>query len=679
MLEIARNTEGRARWVVYALLLGLYISIRGYHSHEGDQAYRLPLLIHQQDAATFADDPFVRAFDTFNPHRGYLWLLDHASRPFGVPPALAGIYVLTFAITCVGLDRLARAIWPDEGTAVGFVAIALVLLALAGNIGTNHLFEPILVERLIAFALGWNSFALLAAGRPGTSWKVPGLIGLAAWIHPSLGLQLALLIATSSVVWGLFPSRSGESLRSSLSLVCLLGLALVPSQLLVAEQSGALFRGLAPEHYRLIAAFIQSPQHMIPHLWRLPQWLAFACYPLLALLTILGWGVERRAWMRADDEGVRRIPFDDRGHRERDHVRDALCWTPARVRFATIVAVNLVALAISWAAIEVLNDVRVTIFQPFRLATVARGLALVVLAGRLVSAGRERSALAWSRIGMLAFGLTSDWMLVVATAVECTYAIAARFAPRLTLAVMSAVLGGGIIILAWRDTRFGWMVLPAAAIVGGAVPIIAQRARIGWSLGRLVRLAACAWVIPICAGSLPLIPAARHALGPERTIRLVNHCRVDERPVDDIERLAVWCRTNTPVFARFIGPPGPKTFRLWSRRSLAFNQAGSPYHAKGLFDWYLRYRDHIRFESSLTDFVHLFLHARLPLELRYDDMSAREHAALARRQGASYVIRPSPRADRPFEVDGPLELIHVEGKYAVYRLRPTVVASAGTG
>ena len=56
-----------------AVLLGLYLTLRGYHSFDGDQAYRLPLLLHRQDPQLFADDPFVRAFDAFNPHRGSLF------------------------------------------------------------------------------------------------------------------------------------------------------------------------------------------------------------------------------------------------------------------------------------------------------------------------------------------------------------------------------------------------------------------------------------------------------------------------------------------------------------------------------------------------------------------------------------------------------------------------------
>ena len=56
----------------YVVLLGVYLTLRGYHSFDGDQAYRFPLLLHQQDPALYADDPFVRSFDAFNPHRGYL-------------------------------------------------------------------------------------------------------------------------------------------------------------------------------------------------------------------------------------------------------------------------------------------------------------------------------------------------------------------------------------------------------------------------------------------------------------------------------------------------------------------------------------------------------------------------------------------------------------------------------
>src|SRR4051812_30767147 len=119
-------------WAIILLILGLYLTLRGYHSRDGDQAYRLPLLLHRQDPALFADDPFVRAFDAFNPHRGYLALLDVASRPFGLSAGIFALFVTTFVATCLGLDRLARAAWPERGPDVGLVAIGLALTAKAG-------------------------------------------------------------------------------------------------------------------------------------------------------------------------------------------------------------------------------------------------------------------------------------------------------------------------------------------------------------------------------------------------------------------------------------------------------------------------------------------------------------------------------------------------------------------
>src|SRR5208283_4021230 len=99
------------RCLGYCLILGLFLTLRGYHSFDGDQAYRLPLLLHRLDPTIYADDPFVRAFD------------------------------LTFLATCRGIDDLARAVWPDRKPYVSWVAITLLLVARAGNIGTNHLFE----------------------------------------------------------------------------------------------------------------------------------------------------------------------------------------------------------------------------------------------------------------------------------------------------------------------------------------------------------------------------------------------------------------------------------------------------------------------------------------------------------------------------------------------------------
>ncbi len=151
-----------------------------------------------------------------------------------------------------------------------------------------------------------------------------------------------------------------------------------------------------------------------------------------------------------------------------------------------------------------------------------------------------------------------------------------------------------------------------------------------------------AWLMPLAAllaAAVPLDhPASRHPL-----VRgLISRCRFAAVPADDIERLALWCRDHTPQAARFIGPPGPKTFRLWSRRSLAFNRAASPYHADGLADWFARFQDHVDFHGSPAEFVRSYVNNRHGFESRYQALTDADRAALAFRQGATYVIAAAP-------------------------------------
>ena len=54
---------------------------------------------------------------------------------------------------------------------------------------------------------------------------------------------------------------------------------------------------------------------------------------------------------------------------------------------------------------------------------------------------------------------------------------------------------------------------------------------------------------------------------------------------------------------------------------MAFNRAGSPYHAEGLADWASRFRDHVAFRGSTAEFARTYLADRHTLEARYQAMS----------------------------------------------------------
>ncbi|MEO6810781.1 MAG: DUF6798 domain-containing protein, partial [Isosphaeraceae bacterium] len=611
---------------------------------------RLPLLLHQQDPALYADDPFVHAFATFNPHAGYLALLDGTSRVVGLSAALALLYALTFALTCVGIDRMARLVWPERGGRVGVLAVALIVTAKAGNIGTNHLFESMLLDRLIALALGWIALAETLARPERACWTAPILIALASWVHPSLGLQLGLFLAASWIVWALLPGLTRVKPRTTLLALFTLGLAVLPTLVFAGRQGDLLLKGLPLNEMRMLSVFVQGPQHMVPHLWRGSQWLAWGCYPVLAWLACRG--------------------------RTRIELEPVL----PRVRLTLALIVLLAALAMAWIAVEVVGDLRCTLFQPFRMATVARGIALVFLSDHVRRLWESKGWTGRARAVLLVVALIGDWTLVVVTLSALAIVLFRVDATRWTIRVWSATLGLGLVFLSRHDTESGHLRLLGALGVLGVVHLLPARVWSvrPWTNGRAIRVAALAWVVPLAALMAGFVPVGQGGQFGWIIERLVERCRFAETPTDDVERLALWCRFHTSESSRFIGPPGPKTFRLWSLRPLAFNRAASPYHAEGLADWASRFRDHVGFEGSTAAFARAYLDDRQGLERRYQDHDPAALAALARRQGATHIMASAPLAKG--SATGPLTLLHVEGRYAVYRSGPeptTIAAKPG--
>ena len=628
----------------FLILLGLYLTVRGYHSFDGDQAYRFPILRRAQDLRLFASDPFVRAFERFNPHRGYLAVLDVVSRPAGLAAGVLALYVVTFAATCLGVARLARAVWSEQRSETGVVAIALVLIAAAGNIGTNHLFEPILLDRLVGFALGWVGLAAVVSSPRRGGWVAWGTIGLAGIFHPSVGLQLSMVLSGGWIAWWFLGMSEGVNGARFVGFLVGMGLAALPGAFVNLRHSELLTLGLSPERVRLLSAELQSPQHMIPHLWRLSQWVAWVCYPALGFVSLkTAIGTE----------------------------------TPARRRVAVLIAVLLVGLGVAWLGIERWENLRLTLFQPFRMATVTRGLCVVLVAGHLVRLWETGSLVGRFRALLLTVGFAGDRLLAVVTVFEVAMA-ASDLAWVRSRRVSRTLIGGGFVFLAWglvflsrHDTASGHLPLFAVILTAPALHGFVSRRPASLIQHRLAYRLAAAWVVPLAALAANFVPEA--GLSAEaRGWRLgfVRRCRFAEIPVDDIERLAVWCRVHTPTDAVFIGPPGPKTFRLWSSRNLAFNRAGSPYAAEGLADWASRFADHVGVRGRPEALVAAYLQDRHGLENRYDGLSPDALSALARRQGAGYVIART-------RAGAALIPLHTEGRYTVYVVTPPALASRG--
>lgn len=639
---------------ILLLFLGFYLTARGYHSRDGDQAYRLPLLLHRQDPSAFADDPFVRALDDFNPHGGYLALLDLASRPLGLSAALFGLFAATFFLTAFGAIAIARSAWPEGGRPVGLVAFGLILATKAGNIGTNHLFEAMLLDRQVGFSLGWVALALALRGE---TWRPSLAIGLAATIHPSVGLQWGGLLGTSWVAWAIVRRSTGQDRRTAAIGVSTLALVLVPSVLEAARLGGRLFEGLSAEDFWSLGVELQMSQHMVPSSWRASQWLAWAC---LIGLGIASLAVANRVDRRPEVAGPR-----------------------TRARLAITLAIVLAGLAAAAVAIEGWRHPKITVFQPFRMATVARGLALIFLAGRCRSLWVEGGSFGRVRVGLLVAGVSGDRAMVVVALVESAIGLHGWLGGRSAVAPFSsalptrvvglATLAAGLAFLSRHDTERGHLALMAGGLAALVVSTFLERrwSPRGWTSPRLaVALLAC-WSLPTAAwlaGALDTLPGH---VGEA----LIARCRFEATPSDEIERLGVWVSAFTPQDARFVTPPGPKTFRLWSGRSVAFNRSASPYHAEGLKDWSARFRQHVAYRGSTPDFVRSYLDDRHGLESRFNRLTPRELADLARSQGADHVLAAAPGDRDGLDPDGSLRVLRVEGRYAIYRVEPEAIGA----
>jgi hypothetical protein len=350
------------------------------------------------------------------------------------------------------------------------------------------------------------------------------------------------------------------------------------------------------------------------------------------------------------------------------------------VRVALLFVTLLIGLALAYVMVEVVGDLKVTVFQPFRMATIARGLALVAMSGRCLVLWNRGTLPSRSRALLLTSGLTGDWAFVVASAVELAASLrdALPAGRQKAVAGLAAfgVLGYGLVFLARHDTESGevplLIALAGAWLVGWLVP----RLRRGWTVPRLTFAVVACWAFPLAALVIPL------TAGPDDPLSrsLAERCRFVPVPTDDVERLAVWARENTPSDARFITPPGPKTFRLWSGRAVAFNRAASPYHAEGLKDWSDRFRAHVGFTGSTAEFVRAYLADRHGFESRYASLTPEELARLAAGQGAEFVLAhyTEPRMKWPHEHPGPLLVRRVSGRYAIYQLDPGGMVACAT-
>src|SRR5262249_35170913 len=151
----------------------------------------------------------------------------------------------------------------------------------------------------------------------------------------SVGLQLALVLGASWALWSVVDRAQGISPGKALLSLAGLGLAVLPGLAVNLPRGATILGGLSQDEFWLLSVELQNPQHMLPHLWGVPQWLPGPGYFVLAALQLAGGGVGGVSYTsRAAAGAAGALPP----------------WPPARRRLAIVLTSILTGLAAAWYA-----------------------------------------------------------------------------------------------------------------------------------------------------------------------------------------------------------------------------------------------------------------------------------------------------------------------------------------
>ncbi|MFM7129843.1 MAG: DUF6798 domain-containing protein [bacterium] len=636
-----------SRFVELIIACGLVISINGYDSRVVDQCYRLPLLERLDQPGAFPADQFVDAFEKFNPHLGYLRLLQCGSFFFGLSITLFLLYCLTLALTTYSLWRIRESLLPDIPRWSNWLLLQLFVLCKAGNLGTNHLWEDHLLDRQIAFSLGWYALALWIDSAPSINYRIPAITGLIAIIHPGLGLlNLALWFVLFG--WNCIIGRIKRNLMAIIFIAFVLCMA--PWGWLYLGQSSVLKAGVRPDLFWSLATEIQGPQHMRPSLWRSSQWyaaLSLFVFSMINIYFVFSWDKKTSKYIMARQ------------------------W----VFFISV------GLFISWLAIEYDHQLNITLAQPWRLATPLRGLFLILILPVLIDLFSSHRRTFWAHACVLILSLQNDLVTFIAFSIAILVLFFIQFFEAFKLrhvALMSSLLINIMSIYAiyWlyaHDPQRGHWLFIAGYLSGCILFDITKKAnmKIDGNFDITIpsylqtssrKAMAIAWIIP-------LISLVYCGIDPSGQIKLAQllatKWRIYETPRSDAEKMGFWLNANLPQNAMILSPPRDKSIRAWSHRSIVANVAGSPYQAEELKKWAERIATLCGFSGDLAEFARQWPDNRVRFETYYEKASPDEIIAWAKQFQADVIVVPSAEGFDSLAKAG-WSRAHVEGRLAAW-------------
>ncbi len=241
----------------------LYFFRFGYDFGHSDQDEFLPLLLSRLHPGLLEHDWFVQTQAAgFHVRTYFVGLLEGLTSVVPVWMAVLLLYTAAWLLLTSAIYALAHTFTRDRMAAALAVIVALVLTP-QWTLGGNDLAHRMLVPSMLGWGLGlWGVHALLHE-RP---VRAAALLGLAAWMQPLVGLQLAGLFGLVLLLQELGREEREPALRRLALFAGLFVVFAAPAvgPLVYGQFAEAVPRPAdAPSLFYILAAF-RAPHHYLP-------------------------------------------------------------------------------------------------------------------------------------------------------------------------------------------------------------------------------------------------------------------------------------------------------------------------------------------------------------------------------------------------------------------------------
>ncbi|WP_457652257.1 DUF6798 domain-containing protein [Rhodocaloribacter sp.] len=263
----------------------LYFLRFGYDFGQSDQDEFLPNLLSRLHPGLFEHDWFVQTQAAgFHVRTYFVGLLEGPASVVPVWMAVLLLYTAAWLLLTSAIYALAHAFTRDRMAAALAVIVALVLTP-QWTLGGNDLAHRMLVPSMLGWGLGlWGVYALLHA-RP---VRAAALLGLAAWMQPLVGLQLAGLFGLVLLLQSLEQENRETALRRTALFGGFFVVFSAPAVLpLVYRQfaEAVPHPDDVPSLFYILAAF-RAPHHYLPDAFSTYSTIRFGALAAAGLLAL---------------------------------------------------------------------------------------------------------------------------------------------------------------------------------------------------------------------------------------------------------------------------------------------------------------------------------------------------------------------------------------------------------